>query len=105
MGDRIDTHDRSHSSRPRDRSFVQDYKQRRLDDTADTESDSLESVSKRERRGKRRKYLRDMFAAVASSTRRESSENSEGARFGRRESRNCCSNLQFRIHVVVKRTG
>lgn len=40
------------SSRQRYRGFLKDYKQRRLDDSADGESQPLE-------RGKRRKYLRD----------------------------------------------
>jgi len=59
MSDKIDRHDRSHSSRQRFRSFVQDYRLRRLDNTSEIEKDSSVPESKRERRGKRRKYLRE----------------------------------------------
>ncbi len=48
-----------HSSRQRYRSFVQDYKQRRLDDVLEAEGESQASAKGLERRDKRRKYLRE----------------------------------------------
>jgi ATP-binding cassette subfamily B protein/subfamily B ATP-binding cassette protein MsbA len=47
------------SSRQRYREFLQDYKQRRLDDAADAAEDLGASDSPRPPRGKRREYLRD----------------------------------------------
>jgi ATP-binding cassette, subfamily B, bacterial len=72
MTDRIERLARPHSSRLRYRAFVQDYKQRRLDDPADTSKDekppdgpaeangdTAALEPKHERRGKRREYLRE----------------------------------------------
>jgi ATP-binding cassette subfamily B protein/subfamily B ATP-binding cassette protein MsbA len=50
---------RGRSSRERYRGFVQSYKQRRLDDPAETGRDPSALESRRPGRGKRREYLRD----------------------------------------------
>jgi ATP-binding cassette subfamily B protein len=47
------------SSRERYRTFVRDYKRRKLDDTGATGGDEADAVAAKERRGKRREYLRD----------------------------------------------
>ena len=72
MSDRPARPERLRSSRQRYRAFVQDYKQRRLDDSAEagdehkrldnstSPGESLtEAESGRKRRGKRREYLRE----------------------------------------------
>jgi ATP-binding cassette subfamily B protein/subfamily B ATP-binding cassette protein MsbA len=48
-----------HSSRQRYRVFVQDYRQRRLDDLADPAGSAPAPDPARQRRGKRREYVRD----------------------------------------------
>jgi len=48
-----------HSSRQRYGAFVQDYKQRRLDDLADPAGSAPAPDPARQRRGKRREYVRD----------------------------------------------
>src|SRR5216683_8071648 len=71
MSDRPERLERPRSSRQRYRGFVQDYKQRLLDDPADagTDAKQLDDAAKadedasalgpqRQRRGKRREYLR-----------------------------------------------
>ena len=47
------------SSRERYRQFVQDYKQRRLDDSVETGADGVPSEARRPAQGARREYLRD----------------------------------------------
>jgi ATP-binding cassette subfamily B protein/subfamily B ATP-binding cassette protein MsbA len=48
-----------HSSRQRYRAFVQDYRQRRLDDATESAPTASASELSRQRRGKRREYVRD----------------------------------------------
>ncbi len=50
---------RAHSSRQRYRGFVDDYRQRRLDDQADTADDPKALEAREKRKGNRREYVRE----------------------------------------------